>query len=101
MQKTIVVRKKGLSLMVFDLIHLMLISLNAKLGFMLDGLMCEPVIWGILNILKVVYVICFFEKLNRDKNLSKLSILDMFVISMEIFCFIINLIHIIEFGYLY
>lgn len=60
MQKTMVVRKKGLSLMVFDLIHLMLISLNAKLGFMLDGLMCEPVIWGILNILKVVYVICFF-----------------------------------------
>lgn len=55
MQKTIVIRKKtGLSLMVYSLIYLMLISLNAKIGFMLDGLVYGTVIWGILNLLKVV-----------------------------------------------
>ena len=36
------------------IIYLMLISLNAKIGFMLDGLVYGTVIWGILNLLKVV-----------------------------------------------
>ena len=87
--------------MVYSLIYLMLISLNAKIGFMLDRLVYGTVIWGILNILKVVYIICFFDKLNKTKNSCKLSILDIFVMSMEIFSLTINLIYITKFGYMY